>query len=109
MNKYITYGILFFSVIIKAQTVTKLAANGPDNTYEDINSVLAPNGGNAIEVSGITSNNDCPNHINEITNNQGYIQEIIDPEMGNVFKFSVHSNENIDHDDLKDAWSLVFA
>lgn len=103
MNKYITYGFLLFNLTINAQTiVTTLTANGPGNTYEDINAILAPNGGDVVEAPGITPSDNCTNHDDfdngEATNPERHIQEMVDPEMGNVFKFSIHVNEDIDRD-----------
>ncbi|HPL75804.1 MAG TPA: hypothetical protein P5157_08315 [Paludibacteraceae bacterium] len=40
--------IVFISFTLKSQTL--LEANGPGNTYELINSIFAPNGGNVVET-----------------------------------------------------------
>jgi hypothetical protein len=41
--------ILFFSISLYSSAQTVLNANGPGNTYELINSVLAPTGGDVVE------------------------------------------------------------
>ena len=103
--KKITLTVALFLILLhnsQAQTTTSLTANGSGNTYEDINAVLAPNGGDVIEAPGITPTDDCSNHDSfdngESTNANRHIQEVTDPEMGNVFKFSVHVDEDIDRD-----------
>lgn len=58
---------------------TILRANGPGNTYEDINTVLAP-GYNAVETP------DCAHH-----NFGRHIDEVFDAELNtNVFQFITH-------------------
>jgi len=66
-----------------AQTI--LNANGPGNTYEDINAVLAP-GFNVIEVP------DC-SHATSVE----HIDEVFDTEMNtNVFRFIAHKTPDND-------------
>lgn len=104
MKKF-TFTVVLFSILnstyAQTTTVTTLTANGTGNTYEDINAVLAPNG-NVIESPGITPSGNCSNHDTfnngESTFANRHIQEVSDPEMGNVFKFTIHVNEDIDRD-----------
>ena len=86
----------------QAQTITVLTANAAGNTHEDINAVLAPNGGDVIEAPGITPV-DCTNHDDfnngETANTNRHIQEVYDNTLSkDVFKFSLHVNEDIDRD-----------
>lgn len=69
--------------VIAAQVI--LSANGPGNTYEDINAVLAP-GQNAIEVP------DCAH-----TDFGRHIDEQFDTELNtNVFRFITHTTPDND-------------
>jgi len=104
MNKITFLSVLFMiinSAFSQTQTITTLAANGAGNTYEDINAVLAPSGGDVVEAPGITPSG-CTNHDDfnngETTNANRHIQEVVDATMGNVFKFSIHVDEDIDRD-----------
>jgi len=94
--------LLAASTQAQTTTTTTLSANGAGNTYEDINAVLAPNGGDAIEAPGITPSGNCTNHDDfnngESTFANRHIQEVVDAEMGNVFKFIIHVDEDIDRD-----------
>lgn len=102
MREIYLYAFSIFTSIVSAQTVTVLNANGPGNTYEDINAVLAPIGGDVIEAPGIEPSGSCTNHADfdnaETTNENRHIQEVLDIEMGNVFMFSIHVDEDIDRD-----------
>jgi len=109
MKKNILASFLGLSTLLCAQTVTTLEANGPGNTYEDINAVLAPgiSGDAAIEAPGITIDNpaypNCSNHDDfnngEATNSHRHIQEVYDADLDkNVFKFYLHVDEDIDRD-----------
>lgn len=100
MKKTYFYSLSFLTSILSAQTVTTLNANDAGNTYEDINAILAPNNGDAIEAPGITPSDSCTNHddFNNGENSNRHIQEVVDVEMGNVFKFSIHVDEDIDRD-----------
>lgn len=100
MKKIYFYSLSLLTSILSAQTVTTLKANGAGNTYEDINAILAPNGGDAVEAPGITPSDSCTNHddFNNGENSNRHIQEVVDVEMGNVFKFSIHVDEDIDRD-----------
>lgn len=76
--------VLYLVVQISTAQVF-LDANGPGNTYEDINAVLAP-GYNAIEVP------DC-NH----TSFGRHIDEVFDIELNsNVFRFFIHTTPDND-------------
>jgi hypothetical protein len=78
MRNFFIVILLFLSVVIQAQTV--LNANGPGNTYELINSVLAPNGGDVVE------NQECvhPEFGRHLT-------EVWDNELNQyVFEFNMH-------------------
>ena len=77
MRSIFLISFFFTSICAKSQVV--LAADGPGDTYELINSVLAPNY-NAIEVP------DC-NH----TSFGNHIDEVFDTDLNkNVFRFYVH-------------------
>jgi hypothetical protein len=70
--------ILGFVIQVNAQVV--LEANGPGNTYELINSVLAPNGGNVVEHP------ECVHPEFE-----RHITEVWDSELNqHVFAFHIH-------------------
>ncbi|WP_299438729.1 heparin lyase I family protein [uncultured Aquimarina sp.] len=83
------FGFLICSQL-SAQVVLK--ANGSDNTYELITSVLAP-GYKPIEAPGSTKKN-CDNH----SSFKGtHITEIFDTELNtHAFKFLIHVNEDND-------------
>jgi len=89
MNK-ITNTLVFFWIVVlitpfcsPAQVVLK--ADGPGNTYELINSVLAP-GNNAVEAPDNTPLGNHPTFGN-------HIAEVWDPELKtNVFEFYAHIN-----------------
>lgn len=88
---------LIISCSITAQVT--LDANGPGNTYELINSVLAPTSGNVIEAPGITGST-CDNHSTYVgTDGNRHIDELFDSDLGiNVFRFILHVEEDIDRD-----------
>ena len=95
---FITLTFIFTSLLTFAQTkVTTLKADGPGDTYQLIDSILAPNKGSAIESPG-TKTGDCDNHSNYINadGNANHITEVNDPQMGPVFKFTLHAKEDID-------------
>jgi len=77
--------------------VTTLKADGPGGTYELIDSVLAPIKGSALEAPGVQYG-ECNNHsdFKNINGNAEHISEIIDSEMGPVFQFTLHVNEDKD-------------
>jgi Polysaccharide lyase len=89
MNK-ISKPLIFFSIVLlmtpfysSAQVVLK--ADGPGNTYELINSVLAP-GNTAVEAPDNTPLGNHPTFGN-------HIAEVWDPELKtNVFEFYAHIN-----------------
>ena len=89
--------LLLISLGIKAQVT--LDANGPGNTYELINSVLAPTSGDVVEAPGVTGST-CDNHSTYSgTDGNRHINEVFDADLGiNVFKFILHVNEDIDRD-----------
>lgn len=93
---------VFSNLQSQTTTVTSLTANGAGNTYEDINAKLAPNGGDVVESPGITPSGTCTNHDDfnngESTDVNRHIQEVVDPVMGDVFKFTIHVDEDIDRD-----------
>lgn len=81
--KYLPIFCIFFTGFIQAQVT--LDADGPGNTYELINSVLAP-GFDAVEVP------DC-NH----TGFGRHIDEVFDADLNtDVFRFFIHVNEDDD-------------
>ncbi|NRD24407.1 T9SS type A sorting domain-containing protein [Winogradskyella litoriviva] len=83
-RKIILLPLLYLAIQISTAQVL-LDANGPGNTYEDINAVLAP-GYNAIEVP------DC-NH----TSFGRHIDEVFDADLNsNVFRFFIHTNPDND-------------
>ena len=85
---YVNALFLFGALAAHAQTV--LNADGPGNTYELINSVLAP-GYNAIEVPDI-SHSDFGRHITEV----------FDTDLNkNVFEFFIHVTPDNDISTLK--------
>ncbi len=81
--------VLWFSVILlptllSAQTL--LEANGPGNTYELINSVFAPNGGDVVETP------DCAH-----PEFGRHISESWDNDLGkNIFEFHIHVSPDND-------------
>ena len=75
--------ILFFNHIVSAQTI--LNADGPGNTYELINSVLAP-GSNAVEAPDLSH----PNFGR-------HIAEVFDADL-NKYVFECYSHISIDND-----------
>jgi len=82
--KILKLSLLLLSQISFSQ-VTTLTADGPGNTYELINSVLAP-GYNVIEVP------DCVH-----TNFGRHIEEVFDPQLNKyVFKFHIHATQDND-------------
>lgn len=82
--KILKLSLLLLSQICFAQ-VTTLTADGPGNTYELINSVLAP-GYNVIEVP------DCVH-----TGFGRHIEEVFDPQLNKyVFKFHIHATQDND-------------
>lgn len=82
--KLIKLSILFLTQATFAQ-ITTLTADGPGNTYELINSVLAP-GYNVIEVP------DCVH-----TNFGRHIEEVFDAQLNKyVFKFHIHATQDND-------------
>lgn len=93
--------ILFFGLIVSYSITAQvtLDANGPGNTYELINSVLAPTSGNVIEAPGITGST-CDNHSTYVgTDGNRHIDELFDSDLGiNVFRFLLHVDEDIDRD-----------
>jgi len=88
--------ILITTLQLSAQT-TLLKADGPGNTYQLINSKFAPTVGSAIESPGFKTNN-YNNHYSFINHegNNNHISEILDPQMGAVFQFSIHAKEDKD-------------
>ncbi len=81
--KYLSFFLLFLTNFALAQV--SLDADGPGNTYELINSVLAP-GFDAVEEP------DC-NHASF----GRHIDEIFDTDLNtNVFRFHIHTNEDND-------------
>ncbi|WP_299212018.1 T9SS type A sorting domain-containing protein [uncultured Aquimarina sp.] len=97
MKRFTIIFVLFISFSSKAQVT--LDANGPGNTYELINSVLAPTSGNVIEAPGVTGST-CNNHSTYSgTDGNRHIDEIFDADLGiNVFRFIIHVDEDIDRD-----------
>jgi len=82
--KLIKLSLLFLTQATFAQ-ITTLTADGPGNTYELINSVLAP-GYNVIEVP------DCVH-----TNFGRHIEEVFDTQLNKyVFKFHIHATQDND-------------
>lgn len=82
--KILKLSLLLLSQISFSQ-ITTLIADGPGNTYELINSVLAP-GYNVIEVP------DCVH-----TNFGRHIEEIFDAQLNKyVFKFHIHATQDND-------------
>jgi len=82
--KILKLSLLLLSQISFSQ-ITTLIADGPGNTYELINSVLAP-GYNVIEVP------DCVH-----TNFGRHIEEVFDAQLNKyVFKFHIHATQDND-------------
>ncbi len=82
--KILKFLLLLLSQISFAQ-ITTLTADGPGNTYELINNVLAP-GYNVIEVP------DCVH-----TNFGRHIEEVFDAQLNKyVFKFHIHATQDND-------------
>jgi len=80
----ILLSILFFQLEGNSQVI--LSADGPGNTYELINSVLANSGRDVVEVP------DCGH-----ATFGRHIDEIFDTDLNkNVFRFSIHTNEDDD-------------
>lgn len=78
MRNFIVLISLFLSVVTQAQTV--LNADGPGNTYELINSILAPTGGDVVE------NQECVH-----PEFGRHIIEVWDNELNQyVFEFNMH-------------------
>ena len=88
----ILYSFLFLFVYnLNAQVV--LDADGPGNTYELINSVLAP-GFNVIEAPGEPAGSGTMDNHSAFGR---HIDEIMDPTLGiNVFRFVIHRDEDND-------------
>ncbi|MDH7448067.1 T9SS type A sorting domain-containing protein [Aquimarina sp. 2201CG14-23] len=94
----------FFSIIfvllihLVPQAQVTLNADGAGNTYELINSVLAP-GANVIEAPGVTGST-CDNHSTYAgTDGNRHIDEVFDTDLGiQVFRFIIHVQEDIDRD-----------
>ena len=85
MKKLIFTSIISLSLYFSMQGQVTLNANGPGNTYELINSVLAP-GYNVVEVP------DC-NHAAF----GRHIDEVFDAELStNVFRFFIHTTPDND-------------
>jgi hypothetical protein len=82
-NQYLLLLFLFISQVVVAQTI--LEADGPGNTYELINSVLAPNY-DAVEEP------DC-NH----SSFGRHIDEVFDTDLNKyVFRFHIHTSPDND-------------
>ena len=97
-NFIITPILLLINLISFSQAkITTLQADGPGDTYQLIDSVLAPLKGSAIESPGLKIG-DCDNHsyYKSTDNNTHHITEIDDPEIGPVFQFAIHAKEDID-------------
>ena len=84
--KKILYSFIFYvSFVSQVNAQVTLSSNGPGNTYEDINAVLAP-GNNVIEVP------DCVH-----TAFGRHIDEVFDNELNtNVFRFIAHRTPDND-------------
>ena len=102
MKPYILGILLLCFPLQHTSSQVVLNADGPGNTYELINSVLANPGGDVIESPGLPAIQDVrkDNHSSfNAPNSSRHIDEIFDNTLGtgkNVFRFVIHVNEDND-------------